>query len=93
MRETGLSATFLRPTSFMENYLAGLRGLRDGALVTPLGPDLPESLIAVADIAVFAALAFADPDAFRGQVSLNRTPDPAYFERESYVRMLQSWSR
>ena len=32
-------------------------------------------------------------DAFRGQVSLKRTADPAYFERESYLRMLQSWSR
>ena len=32
-------------------------------------------------------------DAFRGQASQQRGSDPAYFERENYLRMLQSWSR
>ena len=32
-------------------------------------------------------------DAFRGQASLKRSGDPAYVERESYLRMLQSWAR
>jgi dihydroorotate dehydrogenase (fumarate) len=32
-------------------------------------------------------------DAFLGRASLEHTGDPAYVERESYLRMLQSWGR
>ncbi|MGH8876406.1 MAG: NmrA/HSCARG family protein [Stackebrandtia sp.] len=65
---SGIPATVLRPCSFMENYLGEHRGLRDGNLVTALGAQSPEPLIAVADIGIFAALAFADPKQYRGQV-------------------------
>ncbi|ADD43543.1 NmrA/HSCARG family protein [Stackebrandtia nassauensis] len=68
IRSLGISYTILRPTSFMENYLGAIRGLRDGALVTPLAPTMAEPLIAVADIAAFVALAFADPKAHDGLV-------------------------
>jgi len=29
----------------------------------------------------------------RGRASLQRSPDPAAFERAHYIRMLQSWMR
>ncbi|MFC6066324.1 NmrA family NAD(P)-binding protein [Streptomyces ochraceiscleroticus] len=60
----GLPATVLRPTSFMENLLHPVWGLRDGALVTPYYPETRQQFIALADIAAFAALAFADPARF-----------------------------
>jgi dihydroorotate dehydrogenase (fumarate) len=31
-------------------------------------------------------------DEVRGRVSLQRTPDPAAFERANYIRVLQSWN-
>jgi len=68
IRATGISVTFLRPTSFMENLLGGVRGLTDGALVNPQSPTFHEPLIAVADIGAVAALAFADPEKHRGKV-------------------------
>ncbi|MFD0557350.1 uncharacterized protein YbjT (DUF2867 family) [Stackebrandtia endophytica] len=65
IRTTGVSVTFLRPASFMENLLGGVRGLTGGALVNPQPPEFPEPLIAVTDIAAVAALAFAEPDQHR----------------------------
>lgn len=67
LRATGLSLTFLRPSSFMENTFDSLRELQDGKLVTPLWADSREPLIAADDIAAFAALAFADPERHRGE--------------------------
>ena len=64
---SGVSATILRPASFMENYLNPTFGLRDGALRTALEPDTVQDLIALDDIAAFAALAFANPDKFAGR--------------------------
>ncbi|WP_035698714.1 NmrA family NAD(P)-binding protein [Glycomyces tenuis] len=66
-RESGLSLTVLRPTAFMENNFDSPRELRDGRLVTALLEDTYEPLIAAADIAAFAALAFADPERHRGE--------------------------
>lgn len=63
----GVPATVLRPTSFMENLLHPTWGLRDGALATPFNPDTRQQFIALADIAAFAALAFADPAGFRSR--------------------------
>lgn len=67
LAELDISATVLRPASFMENYLNPLFGLADGALRTALNPDTRQELIAVDDIAAFTALAFADPEAYRGR--------------------------
>ncbi|MFF7653667.1 NmrA family NAD(P)-binding protein [Streptomyces sp. NPDC007983] len=63
----GMPATVLRPTSFMENLLHPLWGLRGGALATPFDPDTRQQFIALTDIAAFAALAFADPAGFRSR--------------------------
>lgn len=62
IRGLGLSATVLRPTSFMENYAHPVWGLRDGTLASAIAPDVPQQLIALSDIAALAALAPADPD-------------------------------
>lgn len=62
----GLPATVIGPTSFMENFARPRIGLRDGRLKTFLAPDVPQQLIAVADIAAFAVLAFTEPDRYRG---------------------------
>lgn len=64
IRRSGVSATILRPASFMENYLNPVFGLRDGALRSALEPDTVQDVIALDDIAAFAALAFADPAMF-----------------------------
>lgn len=66
LRDSGVSLTVLRPTSFMQNYFGVLRGLSNGVLATPLWETTVEPLIALEDIAAFAAMAFADPDSFRG---------------------------
>ncbi|GHF58895.1 uncharacterized protein YbjT (DUF2867 family) [Amycolatopsis bartoniae] len=65
--DLGVSATVLRPSSFMENYLDPRFGLFGGELRTALNPGTRQQLIAVDDIAAFAALAFAEPDLLRGR--------------------------
>ncbi|MDA1359838.1 NmrA family NAD(P)-binding protein [Glycomyces luteolus] len=68
IRESGVSLTILRPTAFMENTFDSFRELQNGALVSTLRADTYEPLIAAADIAAFAAIAFTDPRRHRGQV-------------------------
>lgn len=69
LRGSGLSATILRSSSFMENYAAMVpgQGVHDGTLATAIAPDVRQALIALDDIGAVAALAFADPDRFRGR--------------------------
>ncbi|MFE0374042.1 NmrA/HSCARG family protein [Streptomyces inhibens] len=67
IRGLGISATVLRPTSFMENYVHPVWGLRDGTLTTAIAPDVPQQLIALSDIGALAALALAHPDRFAAQ--------------------------
>ncbi|NIH77503.1 NmrA/HSCARG family protein [Amycolatopsis viridis] len=55
---SGLPYTILRPSSFMENYLNPLFGLRDGALRTALAPHVRQQLIALDDIAALAVAGF-----------------------------------
>lgn len=73
---SGMRWTHLRPVRFMENYLLttplveGVRlidGLRDGVHRHLFRPDHGMQVIAVEDIAVFASLAFDDPDRFAGR--------------------------
>ncbi|MFF7454451.1 NmrA family NAD(P)-binding protein [Kitasatospora sp. NPDC008115] len=63
--------TVLRPVRFMTNYLgtavAGLDGVRDGVHRHLFTPDAPLQIIALEDIAEFAALAFEQPDRFAGR--------------------------
>lgn len=63
----GLPATILRPVSFMENYTDPAFGVQTGSLATPFVSDVPEQLIAVEDIGVFAGLAFGNPSEFLGK--------------------------
>jgi uncharacterized protein YbjT (DUF2867 family) len=59
----GLPWTVLRPTAFMENAFDSMRELQNGSLVSLLRAETYEPLIAADDIAAFAAIAFADPEA------------------------------
>jgi uncharacterized protein YbjT (DUF2867 family) len=63
--------TVLRPVRFMTNYLAygmtGLEGIVDGVHRHVFAADEPMQIIALEDIAEFAALALADPDRFAGR--------------------------
>jgi uncharacterized protein YbjT (DUF2867 family) len=66
IQRLGVPATVLRPVSFMENYANPAFGVQTGTLASPFAPEVPEQLIALADIGAFAALAFARPDRFLG---------------------------
>ncbi|KPI19711.1 hypothetical protein OK074_7787 [Actinobacteria bacterium OK074] len=65
------SVTVLRPVRFMSNYLGstpmGLDGIAHGVHRHVFPPDEPAQIIAVEDIAEFAALAFDRPDRFAGR--------------------------
>ncbi|MEU4600124.1 NmrA/HSCARG family protein [Nocardia sp. NPDC023988] len=71
IRAAGLRYTLLRPVRFMENYLmhgSPVDGIRAGGEHRHLFPaDRPLQMIALDDIAAFAALAFADPDGWYGR--------------------------
>ncbi|MGW1563730.1 NmrA/HSCARG family protein [Streptomyces sp. NPDC002144] len=71
LRERVRSVTVLRPVRFMSNYLGstsvGLDGIVHGVHRHIFPPDEPVQIIAVEDIAEFAALAFDRPDRFAGR--------------------------
>jgi uncharacterized protein YbjT (DUF2867 family) len=64
-----VSATVLRPSSFMENLItqSATVGVRDGALRTAAAPHVRQQFIALDDIGAFAALALASPGEYRGR--------------------------
>ncbi|WP_141579323.1 NmrA/HSCARG family protein [Actinomadura sp. WMMA1423] len=62
--------TVLRPVRFMTNYLGvgrGIDGISDGVHRHLFSPHQPMQIIALEDVAEFAALAFADPARFAGR--------------------------
>ncbi|MFC7388059.1 NmrA family NAD(P)-binding protein [Sphaerisporangium rhizosphaerae] len=73
LRDHVASPTVLRPVRFMTNYLAaagvtGIDGISpDGVHRHLFAPHQPMQVIALEDIAEFAALAFADPARFAGR--------------------------
>jgi uncharacterized protein YbjT (DUF2867 family) len=72
LREQIPLVTVLRPVRFMTNYLAssagfGLDGFVDGVHRHLFPPNEPAQIIALEDIAEFAALAFEQPDRFAGR--------------------------
>nr|WSX72876.1 NmrA family NAD(P)-binding protein [Streptomyces sp. NBC_00899]WSX81056.1 NmrA family NAD(P)-binding protein [Streptomyces sp. NBC_00899] len=71
LRERIRSVTVLRPVRFMSNYLGsapiGLDGIAHGVHRHIFPPDEPAQIIAVEDIAEFAALAFDQRDRFAGR--------------------------
>ncbi|WP_084654514.1 NmrA family NAD(P)-binding protein [Nocardia altamirensis] len=67
---SGAHYTLLRPVRFMENYLLRgmpIDGIVDGVHRHLFPADRPMKVIALADIADIAALAFADPDRFHSR--------------------------
>ena len=72
--------TVLRPVRFMTNYLgvavAGIDGIADGEHRHLFPAHEPMQVIAVEDIAEFAALAFADPARFAGRTLELAGDDP-----------------
>ncbi|ODU04565.1 MAG: hypothetical protein ABS81_09920 [Pseudonocardia sp. SCN 72-86] len=68
LREAGAgSTTILRPSAFMENFLAPSYFYAPGStekVLVGYDIDVPQAFIAVADIASAAAAAFADPQRF-----------------------------
>ncbi|MCX5143463.1 MULTISPECIES: NmrA/HSCARG family protein [unclassified Streptomyces] len=71
LRERIRSVTVLRPVRFMSNFLGstpiGLDGIAQGVHRHIFPPYEPVQIIAVGDIAEFAALAFDQPDRFAGR--------------------------
>ena len=71
LRERIPQVTVLRPVRFMTNFLAsgafGLDGIADGVHRHIFPADEPVQIIALEDIAEFAALAFDQPDRFAGR--------------------------
>ena len=66
IRNLKLSATILRPVSFMENYYIPIveKGILKGRLVDPIIPDRNIQQIAIDDIGAFAVFAFEKPGEF-----------------------------
>ncbi|MEU6579384.1 NmrA/HSCARG family protein [Nocardia sp. NPDC046763] len=66
---SGVSATVLRPSSFMENLItqSATVGIRDGALRTAAAPHVRQQFIALDDIGAFTALALQNPDNYQGR--------------------------
>ena len=67
VRGLGVPYTILRPVLFMDNWERSRDAIRGGVLAQPLDPSKPVQQVAVDDIGAFAALAFADPAAWRGR--------------------------
>ncbi|MEV8634241.1 NmrA/HSCARG family protein [Streptosporangium sp. NPDC051023] len=67
IRDLGVPATILRPAGFMEDFTSPARFFQDRSLNVPWHDALVMQLIAIEDTGAFAALAFADPDAYLGR--------------------------
>lgn len=67
IRDLGVPATILRPAGFMEDFTSPARFFQDGALNVPWRDDLAVNLIAIDDIGVLAAQAFAAPETYLGR--------------------------
>ncbi|TDE47516.1 NmrA/HSCARG family protein [Nonomuraea mesophila] len=67
LRASGLPATVLRPTTFMDVFTMRGASVGLGMMAAALGPHKPLQMIAVRDIGVFARLAFEHPDTYAGQ--------------------------
>ncbi|MGH9704319.1 MAG: NmrA/HSCARG family protein [Candidatus Acidiferrales bacterium] len=67
IRKIGLPSTILRPVFFMDNWSYQREFILAGTISLPLDPDRTLQQIAVQDIGVFAAMAFADPAKWIGR--------------------------
>jgi uncharacterized protein YbjT (DUF2867 family) len=88
LRASGLTATVLRPARFMTNYLGvdvPLDGITGGVHRHVMPADQPTQVIAVEDIAAFAALAFADPARYAGRTLELAGDDPTPAEAAALI--------
>jgi uncharacterized protein YbjT (DUF2867 family) len=67
LRASGQPWTILRPTTFMDVFTMRGAGVGLSMMAATLGTDRTLQMIAVADIGVFARLAFDQPERFTGQ--------------------------
>lgn len=68
LRQSGLPATILRPSSYMEGFtMPGAATVGMSMMHATLGDSKALQMIAVRDIGIFAALAFADPASYVGE--------------------------
>lgn len=68
LRQSGLPATILRPSSYMEGFtMPGAATIGMSMMHATLGDSKTLQMIAVRDIGIFAALAFADPASYAGE--------------------------
>lgn len=67
VRYLGLPYTILRPVFFVQNWEGMRAQILDGVLAQPLDPDKPLQQVAVEDIAVFARMAFENPETWIGR--------------------------
>ncbi|NLG16635.1 MAG: NmrA/HSCARG family protein [Fibrobacter sp.] len=69
IRNLGLNWTIFRPVYFMENLLQPevRDSVYNGVLPLALDPEMPLQLISVDDIGAFVALAFKNPDKYKGK--------------------------
>ncbi|MVU83126.1 NAD(P)H-binding protein [Nocardia sp. ET3-3] len=95
IRELGLPATMLRPTSYMEGFATPMvASIGLGMLASVLGENKTLQMISVRDIGVFAALAFADPDEYLGRAleiagDELAVPEISAITGRAYLRMPQ----
>jgi uncharacterized protein YbjT (DUF2867 family) len=68
LKKLGVPRTILRPVWFMENFGTFLlHAIQRGELAAPMRPEKALQMVAVRDIAAFAAAAFGSPDRFLGR--------------------------
>ncbi len=69
IKSTGLPATFLRPTSFYENFLFPQvkNRILKGKFVAPLDKNVVQQMVSTQDVGKVSAHVFADPQKYIGQ--------------------------
>jgi uncharacterized protein YbjT (DUF2867 family) len=91
LRESGLPATILRPSSYMEGFtMPGAAAVGMSMMSATLGDSKALQMIAVRDIGIFAALAFADPAGYVGE-ALELAGDELALPRMARVTGKKYW--
>jgi uncharacterized protein YbjT (DUF2867 family) len=95
LRDVGARATtILRPSAFMENFLAPSYFYAEGSaerILVAYDPDVPQAFVAVDDIGAAAAAAFAHPDRFDA-VELELASDRLSL-RDAVTTLSRVWGR
>ncbi|MEC3920254.1 NmrA/HSCARG family protein [Nocardia sp. CDC160] len=97
LRQSGLPATVLRPSSYMEGFtMPGAATMGMSMMSATLGDSKTLQMIAVRDIGIFAALAFASPATYIGETlelagDELTVPQMARFTGKKYWRRMPQW--